>query len=60
MDDGEAQSPCLVQDLVHARGQLATTQGGIEAVVEIPHVADNDGRVGGRPALATFERMVAA
>src|SRR5579883_645921 len=42
VDDEDAALPRVAQQLVHTRGHLADTANGVETVVRIPHVADDD------------------
>ena len=47
-------TPCcarLLQHLVHARGHLLHAAHGVQAVVRVPHVADDDGRLARVPLL---------
>ena len=49
MDDERTLAACLVQKLVHARCQFAHPADGVFAVVQVPHVADDDSSLSSLP-----------
>ena len=51
MDDEYAVFASFFEHLVHARGHLDLTSHGVFAVVQVPHVADDDGGARGEPLL---------
>ena len=51
MNDEHAAATRFLQHLVHARDHLAFASHGIQAVMRVPHVADDDGCLLGHPGL---------
>lgn len=51
VDDEHALGPGFLQHLIHARGHLVFAGHCVFAVMEVPHVADDDGGTGGLPHL---------
>jgi hypothetical protein len=49
VDDEHAGFAGLFEHLVHARGHLALACDRVFAVMQVPHVADDDGGAGGQP-----------
>ena len=49
VDDEHTLFARLFQHLIHARCHLALAGDGVFAVMQIPHVADDDGRPGWQP-----------
>ena len=49
VNDGRPATAGFGEEGVDARGQLSDAARGVQAVVQVPHIADDDGRGGGRP-----------
>src|SRR5690242_974972 len=49
VDDDHAAIAGILQHLVHARSKLTAATSRIEAVVQVPHVANDDSRSAGIP-----------
>ena len=49
MDDERTLAASLVQKLIHARCQFAHPADGVFAVVQVPHVADDDSSLASLP-----------
>ena len=58
VDDEGALSPRLRQELVHPGDHLLFPADRIQAVMGVPHVADDDGRLLGRPGLCPCGHLV--
>ena len=57
MDDRRAARPSGSQQLIQARRELFETTHGVEAMMEIPNVADDNGSLFRHPGFIANEAM---
>src|SRR5262245_9187071 len=60
MYDQHASAAGVLQDLVHAWGHLFGPTYGVQAMMRVPHVTDNDGCLARAPLLGLLAHSVSA